>query len=68
MSPYLRHASQHSAPSIYVDAVAEVPGGARPIGCGDRYAADQAFIAAYAEAAATEAGFRDFLERWLAGP
>jgi len=55
-------------PSIYIDAVAAVPGGARPIACGDRYPADQGMLAAYAEAAATGEGFRHFLDRWLAGP
>jgi glutaconate CoA-transferase subunit A len=64
-------ASQRAAgtiPSIYIDAVAAVPGGARPIACGDRYPADQRMLAAYAEAAATGQGFRRFLDRWLAGP
>lgn len=55
-------------PSIYVDAVAAVPGGARPIGCGDRYPADQDFIVAYAREAATVEGFARFLDRWLAAP
>ncbi|HMR32613.1 MAG TPA: CoA-transferase [Geminicoccaceae bacterium] len=54
-------------PSIYVDAVAVVPGGAWPIGCGDRYPADQAFVAAYAEAARTAQGSARFVESWLAG-
>ena len=53
-------------PSIYVDAVAVVPGGAHPIGCGERYPADQAFLAAYAEAAVTPEGFSRFIDRWLA--
>lgn len=55
-------------PSIYVDAVAVVPGGAWPIACGDRYPADQQALAAYAEAAAADEGFRRFLDRWLAAP
>jgi glutaconate CoA-transferase subunit A len=54
-------------PSIYVDAVAVVPEGAWPIGCGGRYSADRAFLAAYAEAAATAPGFHRFLDRWLTG-
>ena len=61
-------AAAGTIPALYVEAVAEIPRGAWPIGCGERYPADQACLAAYAEAAATAAGFRSFVERWLAGP
>lgn len=55
-------------PSIYIEALAQIPGGARPIGCGDRYPTDRAFMAAHVEAAATADGFARFLDRWLAAP
>lgn len=55
-----------TVPSLYLDAVAVVADGARPLACGDRYAADQAFLARYAELAATAAGFARFLDGWLA--
>jgi glutaconate CoA-transferase subunit A len=50
-------------PSIYVSAVAEAKDGARPLGLQDIYSVDDVAIARYAEAARTEAGFRE----WLAG-
>jgi glutaconate CoA-transferase subunit A len=43
-------------PNLYIEEVAVVPGGAAPIGCGDRYP----------EMAQTEAGFGRFLDGWLA--
>jgi glutaconate CoA-transferase subunit A len=52
-------------PSLYVEAVAHAPDGAEPVGLRGRYPADRAALAAYAEAARTEAGFRDYLDRWL---
>jgi glutaconate CoA-transferase subunit A len=55
-----------TVPALYVDAVQVVEGGARPLACGDRYAADERFIGRYAELAATEDGFRRFLDGWLA--
>jgi glutaconate CoA-transferase, subunit A len=52
-------------PSIYVTAVAEAKDGARPLGLQDLYAVDDAAIARYAEAARTEAGFREWLDRFM---
>ncbi len=56
-------------PSLYVEAVACCPGGAVPVGLRGRYPADHAALAAYAEAARTEAGFarlsRPLARRWL---
>jgi glutaconate CoA-transferase subunit A len=54
-----------TVPALYLDAVAVVPGGARPLACGERYPADQAFLRRYAELAATPEGFAQFLEGWL---
>jgi glutaconate CoA-transferase subunit A len=53
-------------PALYVEAVAAAPGGAAPVGLRGRYPADRAWLAAYAEAAASAAGFASFLDRWLA--
>lgn len=53
-------------PSLYVEAVALARNGAALVGLRGRYPADRAALAAYAEAAKTEAGFRDYLDRWLA--
>jgi glutaconate CoA-transferase, subunit A len=52
-------------PALYVEAVAEAPLGAAPVGLRGRYPADGAWLAAYAEAAATASGFRRFLDGWL---
>jgi glutaconate CoA-transferase subunit A len=54
-------------PSIYVSAVAEAKDGARPLGLQDLYAIDDAAVARYAEAARTEAGFREWLARFMNG-
>lgn len=55
-------------PSLYVEAVARAPRGAWPLGCQDLYDADDAELARYAAAARTEAGFRDWLDGFLARP
>lgn len=47
--------------NLYVDAVAVVPDGARPLALAGRYARDDAALREYAEAARSEDGFR----RWL---
>jgi glutaconate CoA-transferase subunit A len=52
-------------PSIYVSAVAEAKQGAWPLGLQDLYTVDDAEIARYAEAARTETGFRDWLDRFM---
>jgi len=55
-------------PSIYVGCVAVAPRGAAPHGLADEYPADDAFLARYAAAARTDAGFRAFLDAWLSEP
>lgn len=50
-------------PSLYVTALAEVPGGAAPVGFAGHYPADDAALARYVAAARTAAGF----DAWLAG-
>lgn len=56
-------------PSLYVDAIAVVPGGARPYGMwSGEYDTDSTEIATYARVARTEDGFRDYLAQALAEP
>ncbi len=52
-------------PGLYVEAVAEAPRGAWPLGLQDLYGADEAELGRYAEAARSEAGFRAWLDRFL---
>ncbi len=52
-------------PGLYVDAVAEAPRGAWPLGLQDLYQTDTAEIARYAQAARTAAGFQEWLHRFL---
>ncbi len=52
-------------PSLYISALAVVPGGAAPIGLVDCYAPDQAALAAYATAARSDQGFAAWLDRRL---
>lgn len=52
-------------PGLYVEAVAEAPRGAWPLGLQDAYAADDAELARYAEAARSDSGFRAWLDRFL---
>jgi glutaconate CoA-transferase subunit A len=54
-------------PALYVTAVAEVAGGAWPMGVG-RQPADLDHLATYAELARTEEGFRRYLERFVTEP
>jgi glutaconate CoA-transferase, subunit A len=54
-------------PGLYVEAVAEAPRGAWPLGLQDLYAADEAELGRYTEAARSEAGFRAWLDRFLGG-
>ncbi len=54
-------------PSLYVSAIAEAPQGAWPVGLRGRYAADAAHLALYAEMAASETGFRRYLDRFVFG-
>jgi glutaconate CoA-transferase subunit A len=50
-----------SLSSLYVSAIAEAPKGAWPLGLAEHYAPDDVHLAAYAEAARGESGFRDYL-------
>jgi glutaconate CoA-transferase subunit A len=52
-----------SLSSLYVGAIAEAPKGAWPLGLAEHYAPDDVHLAAYAEAARGETGFRDYLAR-----
>lgn len=52
-------------PSLYVDQVALAPRGAWPLGCPDRYAADEDTLQRYATMARTPEGFAAWLQGWL---
>jgi glutaconate CoA-transferase subunit A len=52
-------------PALYITAIAEAPRGAYPVGLPGAYSPDEAAISAYARAAETEEGFRDWLEAAL---
>jgi glutaconate CoA-transferase subunit A len=54
-------------PPIYVGAVAHAPGGALPVYSPDTGTLDREHMMAYAAAARTEDGFRDYLERHVLG-
>jgi len=54
-------------PSLYISAVARVQDGAKPLGLRGCYQADSDHLAAYAKAAATEAGFRRYLDDHVLG-
>ncbi len=54
-------------PSLYVSGVAVAEQGAWPLGCQDLYDADDAELGRYATAARTEAGFREWLDGFVAG-
>ncbi len=54
-------------PGLYISAVAKAEQGTWPINLWDRYPLDQAVIAEYARVARSEAGFEDFLARFLDG-
>ena len=54
-------------PDIYVSAVAEAADGAWPVGLPGYRARDDAAVAAYARAAASEGGFADYLAREVLG-
>ncbi|MPY70305.1 MAG: CoA synthetase [Alphaproteobacteria bacterium] len=49
--------------ALYVDALAEAEGGARPLGLHGRYGRDDGALRAYAEAARSEDGFQSWLDR-----
>jgi len=52
-------------PSLYIDAICEVPKGAWPLGLTGYYAKDSDTLVNYARAAKTDAGFADFLKTVL---
>ena len=54
--------------SLYVEAVAEAPGGAWPVGFGALYPPDSAALAAYVRAARRDDGFDDALAALLGAP
>ena len=49
-------------PALYITVIAEAPRGAHPVGLAGAYSPDEPALAAYARAAETEEGFRDWLE------
>lgn len=55
-------------PALYVENVAVARQGAWPLGCQDLYDADDAELLRYASAARSEAGFRTWLDAFLARP
>lgn len=52
---------------LYVEALAHVPNGARPLALAGRYAEDAEHIGDYAKAARSDDGFRAYLERHVLG-
>lgn len=54
-------------PALYISALSVVPGGARPVGLAGAYPADAAQLAAYANAAKTEDGFRRWADEAIYG-
>jgi len=53
-------------PALYVNSIAEARHGAWPLRFGVEYPADERTIESYVAAARTDAGFRGWLETWLA--
>lgn len=54
--------------AFYIDGIALAPRGTWPLAFGARHAEDGPHLAEYLRLAASEAGFRDYLERWVLGP
>jgi len=59
-------AAAGTIPALYITRIAEARGGARPSGLFGRYAEDREWVARYAEAARSAAGFEAFIDGWLA--
>lgn len=55
-------------PALYVGAVAQAPRGCLPLGFGDDYASDDAWMSGYAARARSEDGFQACLHELLAEP
>lgn len=53
--------------ALYVDALAEAPGGAWPLAAPGRYAADEAHLTEYARLARDDAAFAAYLEAQITG-
>ena len=58
-------AAAGTIPALYVSAIAEAKSGAWPLAFHDAYAADAAELADYVKLARTEAGFAQYLARFL---
>ena len=58
-------AAAGTIPALYVSAIAEAKSGAWPLAFHDAYAADAAELADYVKLARTEAGFAQYLARYL---
>jgi len=58
-------AAAGTIPALYVSAIAETKSGAWPLAFHDAYAADAAELADYVKLARTEAGFAQYLARYL---
>lgn len=54
--------------AFYIGGIAVAPRGTWPLRFGERQPEDAAHLAEYLRLAATEAGFRGYLERWVLGP
>jgi glutaconate CoA-transferase, subunit A len=52
-------------PAIYVDGIAEAPRGAWPLRFADQYPLDEPALAQYVTAAHSDAGFVQWLRKWL---
>ncbi len=60
-------AAAGTIPALYISAIAEAKGGAWPLAFHDAYPADGVELADYARLAQTEAGFAQYLARYLEG-
>ena len=54
-------------PALYIEAIAHAPRGAWPLGYGDVYPIDAAWMRTYVEMARTAAGFESLVAQWLSG-
>jgi glutaconate CoA-transferase subunit A len=52
-------------PGLYVECIALAERGAWPLGLPDVYPADAEHLALYADMAATEAGFAEYLDKYI---
>ena len=54
-------------PALYIEAIAHAPKGMWPLGYGDAYPIDAAWMRAYVQMARTAEGFESVVAQWLAG-